>query len=119
MKIGAVCIESGEYKTIDHTSNNISDWVMASSAMPVFFPAQEIDGNKYMDGGVREMAPLQDAINLGAKEIDVILTDPLGSIDSSYGNIIKQIQNLLNIMFSEVVKDDLKLTSNNIKINII
>lgn len=45
------------------------DHVMASSAIPVFFPSVEIEGRHFGDGSVRNTAPLSPAINLGADRI--------------------------------------------------
>lgn len=50
------------------------DHVMASSALPFFFPAIEIDGEWYGDGGIRLTAPLSPAIHLGAHKIIAIST---------------------------------------------
>jgi NTE family protein len=50
------------------------DHVMASSALPFFFPAVEIDGAWYGDGGIRLTAPLSPAIHLGARKIIAIST---------------------------------------------
>jgi NTE family protein len=50
------------------------DHVMASSALPFFFPAVEIDGAWYGDGGIRLAAPLSPAIHLGAQKIIAIST---------------------------------------------
>jgi len=43
--------------------------VLASSAIPIFFPSVEIAGRHYGDGSVRNTAPLSPAINLGAERI--------------------------------------------------
>ncbi|NNL66827.1 MAG: hypothetical protein HKP30_11325, partial [Myxococcales bacterium] len=48
------------------------DHLMASSAIPVFFPSIEIDGRHFGDGSVRNTAPLSPAINLGAQRIIAI-----------------------------------------------
>jgi NTE family protein len=48
--------------------------VMASSALPFFFPAVEVDGAWYGDGGIRLTAPLSPAIHLGAKRIIAVST---------------------------------------------
>jgi NTE family protein len=48
--------------------------VMASSALPFFFPAVEVDGAWYGDGGIRLTAPLSPAVHLGAKRIIAIST---------------------------------------------
>ena len=48
--------------------------VMASSALPFFFPAIEVDGAWYGDGGIRLTAPLSPAVHLGASRIMAIST---------------------------------------------
>jgi NTE family protein len=47
---------------------------MASSALPFFFPAVEVDGSWYGDGGIRLTAPLLPAIQLGARRIVAVTT---------------------------------------------
>lgn len=49
-----------------------AEHLMASSAIPVFFPTVEIDGRHYGDGSVRNTAPLSPAINLGVERIIAI-----------------------------------------------
>ena len=48
--------------------------VAASAALPFFFPAVEVDGAWYGDGGIRLTAPLSPAIHLGAKKIIAVTT---------------------------------------------
>jgi NTE family protein len=48
--------------------------VMASTALPLLFPAVRVDGAWYGDGGIRLSAPLSPAIHLGAGRILVIAT---------------------------------------------
>ena len=48
--------------------------VMASSALPFFFPAVQVDDGWYGDGGIRLTAPLSPAVHLGAKRIIAIST---------------------------------------------
>ena len=50
------------------------DHVMASAALPFFFPAIEINGAWYGDGGIRLTAPLSPAIHLGATRILAVTT---------------------------------------------
>ncbi|MDP6581638.1 MAG: patatin-like phospholipase family protein [Vicinamibacterales bacterium] len=45
------------------------DHVMASSALPLFFPAIRLDDGWYGDGGIRMMTPCSPAIHLGARRI--------------------------------------------------
>jgi len=46
--------------------------LMASSAIPIFFPSVEIDGRHFGDGCIRNTSPLSPAINLGADRIVAI-----------------------------------------------
>ncbi|MCY2959463.1 MAG: patatin-like phospholipase family protein [Planctomycetota bacterium] len=50
------------------------DHVLASAALPLFFPAVSLDGRWYGDGGIRLTAPLSPAIHLGASKILAIST---------------------------------------------
>jgi NTE family protein len=48
--------------------------VMASAALPLFFPAVSIGGTFYGDGGIRLVSPLAPALHLGASRMLVIST---------------------------------------------
>lgn len=50
------------------------DHVMASAALPFFFPAIEVDNSWYGDGGIRLTAPLSPAVHLGARRIIAVST---------------------------------------------
>ncbi|MFO0918045.1 MAG: patatin-like phospholipase family protein [Planctomycetaceae bacterium] len=48
--------------------------VMGSAALPLFFPAVQIDDDWFGDGGIRQVAPLSPAIHLGAERLLVLST---------------------------------------------
>jgi NTE family protein len=50
--------------------------ILASAAMPAIFPPVEIDGERYIDGGVVDNVPMQRAIDAGATRIVVLLCSP-------------------------------------------
>ena len=50
------------------------DHVMASSALPLFFPAVQIGPHWYGDGGIKLTAPLSPALHLGASRILAVNT---------------------------------------------
>lgn len=52
----------------------------ASCALPLLFPPIEIDGKKYMDGGIADSIPFKKAIADGCDKIIVILTREKGYI---------------------------------------
>jgi len=56
---------------------------MASAAIPWFFPAVELDGEIYFDGGIKLNTPISPAIRLGADRLFVIgLTSPEAPAES-------------------------------------
>ena len=58
--VGAVNIRSGNFVYFDNTTHRIgAEHVMASGALPPGFPAIEIDGEFYWDGGLVSNTPLQ------------------------------------------------------------
>ncbi len=56
-----------------HTRLSV-EHVMASSAIPLFFPAVKIGRSWYGDGGIQLTAPLSPALHLGARRIIAIST---------------------------------------------
>jgi predicted acylesterase/phospholipase RssA len=61
----------------EHMTDQIAPLaIMASSAIPGFFPPVEVDGNLYVDGGVVMNTPLKPAIDAGSEVIHVIYLDP-------------------------------------------
>ena len=50
------------------------DVLMASSAIPFFFPAARVNGDYYGDGAMRQLAPLSPAVHLGANRLLVVGT---------------------------------------------
>lgn len=105
--IGTVSFNSGKYRTISDVDDKIIDWIMASSAFPIFFPMPYIDGEYWIDGGVVNIAPLNDALAMGATDIDVILTSPIDA-GQFYGTvpIVKQVMRNVDIMTSKILSDD-------------
>ncbi|MFI5296548.1 MAG: patatin-like phospholipase family protein [Polyangiales bacterium] len=78
LKVVATNIATGEARVVDSTeTTDMTSWVLASGSVPVLFPPVEIDGQLWVDGGVRRNDPVEEAIRAGANEIDVILCTPL------------------------------------------
>src|SRR6202048_951109 len=58
--VGAVNVRTGNFVYFDTTTHTIKpEHVMASGALPPGFPAVEIDGEHYWDGGLVSNTPLQ------------------------------------------------------------
>jgi NTE family protein len=60
LSVGAVNVKSGNFVYFDSTTHKIGpEHVMASAALPPGFPAIEIEGEHYWDGGSVSNTPLQ------------------------------------------------------------
>ncbi|MBV8192574.1 MAG: patatin-like phospholipase family protein [Alphaproteobacteria bacterium] len=58
--VGAVNIRTGNFTYFDNTTHTIGpQHVMASGSLPPGFPATEVDGEHYWDGGLVSNTPLQ------------------------------------------------------------
>ena len=75
--ISAVNILTSQLKFFDNEDIGI-EHIMASSAIPVVFPWQYIDGEPYWDGGIMANTPISPALERNADEIIVILLSPVG-----------------------------------------
>lgn len=76
--IAAVNLLTSELVYFDKAAVTI-DHIMASSAIPILFPWQYIDGEPYWDGGVMANTPLAPAFENGAREIIVVMLTGLGT----------------------------------------
>jgi NTE family protein len=60
LSVGAVNVRTGNFVCFDTTTHRIQpEHIMASGALPPGFPAIEIEGEHYWDGGVVSNTPLQ------------------------------------------------------------
>lgn len=48
------------------------DHIMASSAIPILFPPQTIEGHFFGDGALRQLNPLSPALHLGARRLFIV-----------------------------------------------
>lgn len=50
----------------------------ATCAMPLFFPAIDVNGGKYYDGGISDPVPVTKALEDGCDKVLIVLTQPKG-----------------------------------------
>ena len=90
------------------------DHLMASSAIPIVFPAVKIHDDYYADGAVRQLAPLSPALHLGAEKILVIgVGAPADKIHKSrsttfYPSPAKMMGHMLNAAFLDSMETDIE-----------
>lgn len=110
LAIGAVSMKTGEHRYWDQNSPDIVKAVGASSSYPIFFKPVEIEGDNWTDGGVRNIIPVEEAIRLGATEIDMITTSPIEeSFSYNSNNVISSLLTVIGILLDEVMDTDLLL----------
>lgn len=111
--VGAVSMETGEYRFGTQNNDDFVDWVLASSSFPIFLTPIQIDGQLWSDGGIKTTTPLGHAIRSGADEIDVILCyDPEAKTNwesSSEVAIPDQLIRTLELMSEQIAIADLKI----------
>lgn len=66
------------YKKLDKADETMLKWVQASASMPLVSRAVEIDGHRYLDGGLSDGIPLAYFERLGFERNIVITTRPRG-----------------------------------------
>jgi NTE family protein len=123
----ATSYATGQTVTFLHGDPNVTVWervqrtaahaklgvehVMASSAIPLVFPAVQIEGRYYGDGSVRQAAPLSPALHLGAQRLLVIGMRP-GSItpnprvETGYPGTAKIMALLFDSIFLDALDAD-------------
>ena len=119
LRMGSVCLETGDYRTAEETTLEIRDWALASASIPVVFPPVRAGGQTMVDGGVRNLTPLQDAFAAlkvsgapasgGPDEMYVILASPLeiAPDHTSLGSGLQIGKRALAIQMNEVFREDL------------
>ncbi len=73
----ATDVETGlpRYQRIDEVDDFCCEWIRASASMPMVSRVVEIDGKRYLDGGISDSIPLRFAEGICDKNI-VVLTRP-------------------------------------------
>ena len=88
--------------------------VMASSALPVLFPAVQVGSEWYGDGGIRLTAPLSPALHLGAHRILTISTryrrtraEADQPLTAGYPPPAQVLSVLYNAVFLDLIDEDI------------
>jgi NTE family protein len=105
----AVNLVTGEAIYASEDYSGILDYIMASTAIPIEMPYVSIGKSPYVDGGVREVAPLKPAIEDGAEEIVCILCQPreLQGVSFNPGNLLEYAFRLMEVVTTELINNDI------------
>lgn len=112
LKIGAVDILDGRIKYFDKSDEHFFDYLVASCSVPILMPIKHVDKNpkeSYYDGGLRDVAPIKQAILDGAEEI-VCITNHGERIDGGgfdTGNLLDIVDRVMDIAVNEILNADI------------
>ena len=112
LSVGCASLKNGEIEYWGHDSPDLVKAVAASASYPVFFRPVEIEGVLWTDGGIRHTTPIERAIDMGATEIDVILTGPIPEKhEFNVSNTVEQLMAVIAILLDEVWDTDMIIGS--------
>jgi NTE family protein len=118
-RIGVVSLNSGEYLSIDQSATALKRFILASTAIPVLFSPVKYKGNLYVDGGVRNITPLQDALKAlkglpqreSPDDVYLVLASPIAIRRvpaSDTDNILEILKRSVEILTAEVYREDIE-----------
>lgn len=111
--VGAVSLNSGELHYFNETDPNIAEWVIASAAVPATYqPLEDASGDKWVDGGVRDITPLGAVLDRRPKAILVVLAsnrrERAGRRSEGYDNLVEIGLRAAGILANEVFVNDIE-----------
>lgn len=115
LRIGVVNLTNGEFRVVGENAPHLADWVYASCAMPFVFPPQDSrdslgNDEQWVDGGVRDVTPLDTALNERPRAVLVVRASaPAGpKAPKKYGSLVSIGLRAVDILQNEVSTNDLK-----------
>ena len=113
LRLAVVNITTGELVIVGENTDNIADWVYASSAQPPFFPpwvtrnGQGLE-EQWVDGGVKDVTPYDSILPLRPRAILVVRAEgPLKSAPKPYPNVLEIGLRSVELITREVADSDL------------
>lgn len=99
VSVGAVNIKTGNFVYFDNTKETLRpEHFMASGALPPGFPAVEIDGEYYWDGGLVSNTPLFEVLNNEEKKDKLIFQVDLwsskGSLPENFFDVAERTKDI-------------------------
>jgi len=107
-----ITLGKSEYKsTKEYGYEDFCDWMVASSTVPPFMGVVEKDGFEYADGSVLEHNAIQEAINRGATNIDIVILRKENSElpTELIRNVFHYTLRTMELLMLEVSKSDYQL----------
>lgn len=103
--------KTADIHVFDQNDEHPAEKTYFSASYPVFFEPGELDGVLYTDGGLRDIAPLKHALEMGATHVDVILTsdpNPPDGWETDGKKSLDYAFRTLDIMGKEILVGDVR-----------
>jgi NTE family protein len=113
LKIGAVNIIDGTIYYVDTSEKYFLDYLMASSAVPILMPVVKINEESrrcFLDGGLRDVAPIKKAVEDGASQI-ICISCHMDSIEGGHfdsGDLLALVDRVMDIAVNEILNLDIR-----------
>ncbi|GAA4457524.1 hypothetical protein GCM10023189_28400 [Nibrella saemangeumensis] len=112
IKVGAVDVVGGDIIYADANDPNFMEFVYASSSLPFLMPGVHIGGDTkklFMDGGLREVAPLRVAIEDSASEIVCVTCQSRRIYNEKFNcrNLLNLMDRVKDITVNQIVNNDI------------
>jgi NTE family protein len=112
LHVGAVSLISGEYVQFTKESLELSKAILASASIPVVWPPVDVapDYSAMVDGGVRNISPVGDVLDLEPDEIVIIncSNEQPPMMPQAPTNVLSIGMRALDIMQNEIFVNDMK-----------
>lgn len=93
LSVGAVNVRSGNFVCFDTGTHKIGpDHIMASGALPPGFPAVEIEGQYYWDGGIISNTPLQWVTDQAPREDTLAFQVDLWNAEGQFPRTMVEVE---------------------------
>ena len=99
-----------EYKyASDFNYEDFTEWMWTSTSFVPFMGIVKKDGYEYADGGFGSLIPIEEAINAGATEVDVIVLNPRYSMPTKAKthNAFDVLLKAMDFMHNRISRNDL------------
>lgn len=112
LKVGAVNVIEGDMVYVSPQDDHFLDYVFASSSLPFLMSAVQIGGDRrkaFLDGGLREVAPLREALDDGATELMCVACHAKRIFNESfnYRNLLNLMERVKDITVNQIVNNDI------------
>lgn len=113
LTVGAVNILEGTIVYANPSFTNFLDYVLASTSIPIMMPGVNITGTgkgHYLDGGMRDVAPMKIAIKQGATKIICVTcqSEKISPMTFNYGNLKHLSERIMDIIVNETTNNDIE-----------